>query len=292
MKRKSFCCICLFGFLSCCSSCCSDRLDSNSIFQDDSSNVNNVFDTWLYAHYVKPYNIELQYHLKTIETDYAYTLVPADYDKSVQLAHIILYAWIDAYNQIAGLEFTKKYVPKVLQLVGSPLYSGNGITQEGSTQGGMKVTLYNVNALKLDRAFLQENFIKTMHHEFVHVLLQQVSYDKNFDKITAPSYVNSDWYKKKGTEALAAGFVTPYAMSEPIEDFAETMAAYLVSTTQDWSTYLAVAGPTGSGLLQMKLQSVKDYMANNWAIDMDKLRAEVLVRIDDIVNGKVDLVTL
>ena len=125
-----------------------------------------------------PYNIALKYHMEDIESNHDYTLAPADYDKSVKLAHIVKYAWLETYDEVAGIDFTRQYVPKVLHLVGSAAYEDNGTMVLGTAEGGLKVTLYLVNNLKIDADFLNEYYFKTMHHEFAHILHQTKSYDQ------------------------------------------------------------------------------------------------------------------
>lgn len=52
------------------------------------------------------------YRLQDIESDHNYSLAPAQYEKSVELAHIVKYAWLEAYDEVAGVDFTRKFVPK------------------------------------------------------------------------------------------------------------------------------------------------------------------------------------
>ena len=95
-------------------SCSEDDLDPKSIFEDQPTSEQNDFDKWILANYTMPYNIALKYHMEDIESNHDYTLAPADYDKSVKLAHIVKYAWLETYDEVAGIDFTRQYVPKVL----------------------------------------------------------------------------------------------------------------------------------------------------------------------------------
>ena len=49
------------------------------------------------------------------------------------------------------------------------------------------------------------------------------------------------------------------------------------------------AGATGSGLIQQKLDIVRDYMLSNFGIDLDELREVVQRRQNEVVSGLVDL---
>jgi len=150
------------------SSCTKEEL-GNSIF-DTTSPSRTKFDTWLLDNYNKQYNIELLYKFSDIESDQTYNLTPADVRKSEVLAQIVKYVWIEAYDEVAGIDFTRQYVPKMIQFIGSGAYNANGTVVLGTAKGGLKVTLYSVNDLKLDINFLNEYYFHVMHHEFAHIL--------------------------------------------------------------------------------------------------------------------------
>lgn len=270
------------------SSCSSESLSPTSVFQD-STHEANAFDRWIHDNYVMAYNIDLKYHMEDIETDYNYTLVPADMDKAVKLAHIVRYCWLQAYDEVAGVDFTRRFVPKVLHLVGSPAVGRNGTMVLGTAEGGLKVTLYWVNGLQLDKDFLNYYYFLTMHHEFTHILTHNKNYDTEFQKVSEADYIMGDWYQKYETDALQAGFISNYAMSEYNEDFAETMAFYIVYTPEEWAQRMRMAGTKGASVIETKLNYVKTYMQSAWGIDLDELRDVVRRRMDDVVNGRVDL---
>ena len=269
-------------------SCSDEKLDSTSIFQD-SPQQPNAFDRWIYNNYTMPYNIDLKYHMEDIESNYQFTLVPADLQKSIQVAHIVHYCWLQAYDEVAGPNFTRKYVPKMLHLVGSPAYGRGGTFTAGSAEGGLKVTLYCVNDMKVDRTFLNANYFQTMHHEFTHILTHNKNYDTDFQKISESDYIMGDWYQWTETPALQKGFISAYAMSEYNEDFAETLSFYIIYTPTEWATRMKWAGEKGSAIINQKLRMVRNYMKSMWGIDIDELRDVVQRRIDDVVEGRVDI---
>ena len=45
----------------------------------------------------------------------------------------------------------------------------------------------------------------------------------------------------------------------------------------------------GRDLIEQKLSIMRSYMQDQWGIDIDVLRASILQREQDVVNGKVDL---
>lgn len=285
--------LCMTAGLMTLSSCGEDNPTGESIFVDQQAENQNDFDKWIYKNYTLPYNIKLIYKMQDIEADYDYTLAPADFEKSIKLAHIVKYAWMEAYDEVAGINFTRVYVPKILHFIGSPAYEQDtGTMVLGTAEGGLKVTLFMINSLTISRAYLNTYYFKTMHHEFAHILHQTKSYDPDFDLISEGLYVNGDWYYYSDSEAHQLGFVTPYASSEATEDIAEMTAMYITKTATEWDAIITDAGEDGGAIINKKLEMVKKYMQESWGIDLDELRKVVQRRIDDVASGKVDLENL
>ena len=303
VMMKGLCCIAFFTLHSSLfTSCTKESLDDTSVVKD-SQRTKTAFDKWLDSHFLQPYNIDLKYRLNDSETDFTYTLAPADLNNSIQLAHIVLHAWLQAYDEVAGMDFTRKMAPKVIQFVGSVAWQTDNSAIMGQAEDGMKVTFFGVNRLKLTRAFLNDNYFQSMHHEFTHILTQSKDFDTDFQLISEGQYEPADWYSSGRTEtyALQRGFLSNYAMSEYNEDFAETLAFYLVYTPAEWTAKMATADSdeklenseivhhNGSAIIARKLAMVRSYMLSAWDIDIDQLRSVVQRRMDEIVAGSVDL---
>jgi len=266
--------------------CQDDELSSQSVMTDDGLQYHDPFDDWLYMNYTVPYNIRLKYHMEDIESEYEYTLAPADYDKAVKVAHIFKYTWLEAYDEICGVDFTRRYVPKVMHLVGSAAYARNGTIMMGQAEGGMKITLYAVNQLQLNHTFL-DLYFHTIHHEFAHILHQTKDYPPDFEKISEGRYVSGDWYLETDQHALQTGFVSAYAMSEPREDIAELTAEYITHDADYWQKLMSNAGQQGAAIISMKLDILRAYMLSAWNIDIDELRDIIQRRVDDVIEGKI-----
>lgn len=263
----------------------------NSIFVNPDTTPNK-FDEWLLSNYVYPYNIQVKYRLDDTETDVKYDLVPADYDRAVALMKIVKHVWIEAYDELWGVEQTRIYVPKLIQLIGNVAYTQSGMIL-GQAEGGLKVTLFRVNEIdvkNIDPEQLNEFYFKTMHHEFTHILNQTKPYDPSFERITESDYVGSSWYQIKDAEALAKGCISPYAMDRATEDFAEMVSIYVTRTAEEWEAMMAKAGKTGRPILEKKLEIVYSYMLDSWGVDLDVLRKIVHRRQDEI--SLLDLGTL
>lgn len=270
--------------------CSDEKLDSTSIFQD-SQQERTAFDIWLYNNYVKEYNIDLKYRLEDKETDFQYYLVPADRDQSVRVSHAMLYCWLQAYDEIAGKDFTRTYSPKIIQLVGSYSHNKKGTVKMGTAEDGLKVTIYAVNFFRSDKSTLN-NYFQVMHHEFAHILSQHKDYDTEFRTISDNDYVTGNWSTIQESDALKAGFIDAYAMSEYNEDFAETLSFYLIYTPEEWNQKMRTAGESGAAIINRKLTIIRDYMKSAWDIDIDALRNTLQRRINDVISGKVELDTI
>ena len=289
MKHITLIVFCVFAIIA--SSCSDESIDPKSIF-DTTSPERNTFDTWILNNYITPYNIDFKFKYEDKESDNTYNLVPSEYTRSVALAKMVKYLWIDSYEELLGKDFIRKYCPKMIQLIGSPAYNTSGSVVLGTAEGGLKITLYNVNALNvstLDVNVLNSWYFKTMHHEFAHILHQTKNYSTDFNLIST-NYQSASWVNLSATTALQMGFITPYASSEPNEDFVEIIAMYVTHYSAFWAAQLTAAGTTGGPIILQKFAIVKDYLATSWGIDIDQLRTIVQRRSGLI--GTLDLTTL
>ena len=267
-------------------SCSEDNPSSESIFAKKAVHRDN-FDKWLLNSYTYPYNIDVKYKMEDIYSDMKYHLVPADSAKAAKLSIIAKYLWFDAYAECVDPNFVKANVPRIIHLIGSPAFnSGQGTMVLGTAEGGLVITLYMVNNLTdkmlTDYATVNDYYFHTMHHEFTHILNQKIPYDENFQHISEGNYVSGDWYQKRTSAANKKGFVTPYAMSEPLEDFAEMLSVYVTTSPSGWQKIMDTAGTTGAPFIQAKLDVVRAYMKNSWKLDIDELRSIVLRRASEI----------
>ena len=180
----------------------------------------------------------------------------------------------------------------MINLVGSPAYNNNNTQVLGTAEGGLKVTLYKVNelddAMLHNYATLNLYYFHTMHHEFTHILNQKKPYNTAFNQITESAYVSGDWYFVDNSAAHQAGFVTPYAMSEGTEDFAEMLSVYVTTSSADWDALLTDAGTTGAPIIIQKLDYLRTYMQESWGIDINQLRDVVLRRASELSTLDLD----
>jgi substrate import-associated zinc metallohydrolase lipoprotein len=277
---------------------CKEKLDEESIFKDvpvlDSTSYTYQFDKYLYENYQLKYNIAFQYKLDDESTDMNYNLVPVSYDKAQIVAHAIKYLWLDVYGTQMGEEFLKLYAPRIINVLGSPaINAAQGTETLGVAEGGVKITLYNMNDIDLSNMkWLNKYIFHVMHHEFSHILHQTKSFPKEYEQISAGLYDSQSWQYHSDEEAYALGFVTPYSMSEAHEDFVEVISSYITDTRETWEKrgIVMAADHThiesfdedipGTVIIMTKINMCKDWLSEKYDYTLDSLRAEVQRRQD------------
>ena len=280
--------------------CVKDNLSENSVIRVSETKQND-FDKWLEANFLLPYNIDFKYRFEMNESDMNYFTIPADYEYSIVMAHLVKYLCIETYDEVAGITFTRRYFPKMFFLTGEWEYRNNGTIILGTAEGGKKIFLAGVNLLEqtLEKGYgdfagnptesLNHYFIKTIHHEFTHILNQTIDYPVDFSMITGTDYVADSWSDAPfNTTFLQRGFITDYAQHSDGEDFAEMLSEYITHDQQWWDIQIDKAGEKGY-LINAKLDIVRSYMQDSYNIDIDVLRATVLRRQQDVFDGQVDL---
>ena len=285
------------------SSCRKDEpLSKDSIITMDDY-IQNDFDKWLEANFVNPYNIVFKYRYQIDESNRTYYTIPASYDCAIIMAHIVKYLCIDSYDEVAGVNFTRQYFPKMFFIIGEWEYNNNGTMILGTAEGGKKILLTGVNWIPkvLDGTYsssydiargLNHYYIKTIHHEFTHILNQTKDFPVEFSQITPNDYVYNDWSNAPYNSGyMQRGFISSYAQHSDGEDFAEMLSIYVTNTQEQWDSWMADAGDAAS-LITAKLDLVKSYMLGTYDINIDQLRATILRRQDEVAAGQVDLTSL
>jgi substrate import-associated zinc metallohydrolase lipoprotein len=293
-------------------SCQRDLIEEESVIKDSTVEMND-FDRWLEVNFLKPYNIEFKYRYALNESDMGFYTVPADVNSSIIYAHLVKYLCIDTYDEIAGVSFTRSYFPKMFFLIGTWEYRNNGSIVLGTAEAGKKIMLAGVNELPLVFQYyegaelddyLNTYYIKTIHHEFTHILNQTKAFSDSFKQITSATYV-ADACFDTDNYWRGRGYITAYAQSEPREDFAELLSEYVTHNAAWWDEQISAASKEtaevrktdpsaqdGATLIESKIDIVRNYMQDSWNIDIDVLRDIINRRMGDVVAGKVDLNTV
>lgn len=301
-------------------SCSKDEIKSESVISVDNY-VPNEFDLWLEENFRNPYNIDFKYRYEEIESDLNYYTVPATYEASVKMAHLVKYLCVETYNEVAGIDFTRSQFPKMFFLIGEWEYRNNGSYILGTAEGGRKILLSGLTYLNPilegkdhynDFYFdfgtdvaenLNHFYIKTIHHEFTHILNQTKDYPTAFRQVTPSSYVSDSQFSEPYNSAyLKRGFISAYAQTNTAEDFAEMVSEYVTHSPEWWEAQMKAADTTwsedadqiqtGRVLIEQKLDITREYMHTTWGIDLDELRDCILRRQVDVTSGKIDLTDL
>ena len=152
------------------SACQKDDLNPDSVIKVETAPATEL-DKWLNDNYVKPYNIDFKYRFELNESDMNYYTVPADYDEAVIMAHLVKYLCIDTYDEVASVDFTREYFPKMFFLIGEFEYRNNGTFILGTAEGGKKILLSGVNYLS---AMLKQG-PKALNHYYIKTCLLYTS---------------------------------------------------------------------------------------------------------------------
>jgi substrate import-associated zinc metallohydrolase lipoprotein len=209
-------------------------------------------------------------------------------------------AWIDVYEAEAGSLFVKKYTPKFFILEGSGSYNPDGTTTLGTAEGGRKVVLYQLNYFRTkgmpgfvpsDSTVIKEVF-HTIHHEFGHILHQNVMYPLDYKRITVGLYT-TNWNNISNEDALQDGFVTPYSISGPDEDFVEMVSIMLTEGKAGFDRIVnGITGNSPNGTtaeeaksrLRQKEILVVDYFRTVWKIDFYSLQARTRTAVEALIK--------
>lgn len=287
-----------------------DEIQKESIIVADKDVSDTPFDKWLNTYVVEPYNLKIDWRWTYNDIRLGYYTVPASYESAVILAHVLKHCCLEAYDEAAGISFTRHNFPKQIVFVGTWEYNNNGTKVLGTAEGGKKIWLAGVNHIKeninLGAGQLNSQYLKTMHHEFTHILNQNSPYQVAFKELTKTTYVADSWSKDPyNVDYRKRGYITSYAQHSPGEDFAELYSVYVTSSAETWQSYMDEAVVTTvdengikttdytyQNILQKKIDMVRAYMEKSWGIDMDVMREVLARRLNDVVNGNVDLTDL
>lgn len=262
-------------------SCKKEIVDDSKLRFGTGQPGNAEIDAWLQEHYLKPYNIEVLYRWDASELSTTNTLVPPEEKHVIPVMDIIQKSWIDVYNAMGDPEFIKKHSPKQYLLVGSAEYNSSGGLTTGFAEGGTKIAIFRINWFNIENRSLIKRMLKTVHHEYLHILNQKKNYQPEFELISAQEYT-STFAQLSAQQANDLGFVSSYAASAPGEDIAEMVSIMVTEGRQAYEQMLAnISNPTAVSKLRAKEALIVDYYKTYWNIDFDKL----IEKTQESING-------
>lgn len=227
-------------------------------------------DKWIYDEFTKPYNIEVKYKWDRSELEMNKTLVPVQENKVIPVMETLKKTWIKPYAAIKGEDFIKQMSQKQFVLVGSAQYNSNGTITLGQAEGGKKITMFVINNFAKTNTSEVRRMLKTMHHEFGHILHQKKMFSPLYQTITADGY-DATWFNYTDAQALPLGFISAYARNSVEDDFVEMLAIMLVQGKTAFDAMVNGAG-AGTAALKAKEEIVRSYLKEAYNIDLTELQ--------------------
>jgi substrate import-associated zinc metallohydrolase lipoprotein len=247
-----------------------------------------ALDQWLYDSLTVPYNIAVKYRWDPWELNLDKTLTPPDESKIIPAMSAIKRVWIDPYNEETGSDvFIKKYSPKQFKLVGSVEYNFNGTVLLGQAEGGNNIAFFDINQ-NFDKNAVSSimRMIHTSHHEFAHILHQNVIYPSDFKGVSGRAGFmgyTATWFNVSDAEALHNGYITPYSMASSDEDFVEMVSNMLTLGKTRYEELVNSVEDNVQAVFRSKEQYVVNYFREVWNIDFYSLQTRVNKALNALV---------
>ena len=248
-----------------------ETLNSKSVLTPENT-AKTELDAYIYDNFQKPYNVTVTYRWEATDFELNKFLYPPTQSKVKPLLEIMKKVWISPYEQVAGANFIKEVAPRQISLVGGYNVNESGTITLGFADSGMKITLFNVDQLDAKNHNQMRQYFHTIQHEYCHIINQKKPFDVAYGKLTPADYT-ANWYNVSTTDANNKGFITPYAMANEIEDFAEVTSAMLSMSKADFDAKVnAISDAKGKAFIRQKEAFVVEYFKREWNIDIYKLQ--------------------
>lgn len=235
-----FLAVIMFGVFTACST--SEEKLTESNLNTETPELNET-DQWLRENITNDYNIEINYQWKDGRVDLDKYLYPPTLERVIPFMEIVKKVWIDTYSEIGGEDFIKKIAPRELLLIGGYNINSSGTRTLGFAEGGKNIALFEVDLVNLKSKSGVKQFIRTVLHEYTHILNQQVRYDEEaFKQITPGGYIaqwfNPSDFTERTDIANKLGFITDYSRLNENEDFAEMVETILTNNAEEYQEIL------------------------------------------------------
>ena len=265
---------------------CSDGSDSVGESQIDTNPpILNTLDIWLRNNFVQPYNIEVLYKWDINDTDVDRFLHPP-FEASVRpVANALQKAWIEPYTTVGGPDFIKKIAPRQFTFVGSFNFNPNSPTITlGVAEAGTKITLFNIDFLDFTDINSIKQPLKTVQHEYGHILNQNIPFDVSYGQINPENYT-AQWFNRTDEEARELGYITAYGSSQEGEDFVEMVSEMLTNSKADFDAIVdGIVSDNARSIIRQKEAIVAEYYLTNFGIDIYELQDLIDKATQDLVK--------
>ncbi len=236
--------------------------------------VAGPIDEFIKTNFTDPYNIQVKYKWDPYEIAYNKNITPVLEENTIPALEAVKVIWMQPYEKVIGSAFLRKLAPKQFVLAGSAEYNSDGTITLGEAENGRKITLLVINYFEKSDVTEVTRMLHTIHHEFGHILHQNVLYPREFKQLN-PEWYTASWFNTNTATANAQGLVTPYAKAAADEDFVETLSFLLVEGQARFDAIVAANPGTAATILRTKESIIVDYFQKAYGIDFRALQTEV-----------------
>ncbi|WP_136483168.1 zinc-binding metallopeptidase [Cognatitamlana onchidii] len=261
----------------------SDNVGESQI--DTNPPILNGLDVWLRNNFVTPYNIEILYKWDINDTDIDRFLHPP-FESSVRpVGDALQKAWIEPYTKVGGQDFIKNIAPRQFTFVGSFNFNPNSPTITlGIAEAGTKITLFNIDYLDFSDINSIKQPLKTVQHEYGHILNQNIPFDVTYGQINPQDYT-AQWFNRTDEEARELGYITAYGSSSEGEDFVEMISEMLTNSKSEFDAIVeGISNERARQIIRQKEALVVEYYLTNFGIDFYELQDLVDKATKALVN--------
>ncbi|MEM6846137.1 MAG: substrate import-associated zinc metallohydrolase lipoprotein [Bacteroidota bacterium] len=243
-------------------------------------------DQFIQTEFLDKYGIAVRYRFVDRYVDPANRVAPPRRELVREALDFLLEFWIEPYLQVEnGEEFFKAHVPGEIVLIGSFIFNDDGTVTLGLAESGARITLTEVNNVDDTDPVWVIRQLRTIYHEFAHIVHQRYNLPANFQQISPRGYTSpGSWFTLTDEEALQRGYVSPYATSSFNEDYAETVAHILfdddffetfIDQADDCTDQACIERNEGRALIRQKFNTVIDHHTQNTGVDLLEVRARI-----------------
>lgn len=270
----------------------------NSCYPDESIDVPvneqeenlSELDLYIKDNFTDVYNMAIRYKFVDNYVDPFQKVTPPKLETVRPMLDFIQEFWVDPYLEVEnGEEFFAKHVPSEIVLLGGLIYNENGTVILGTADAGARITFTNVNAIDTENSAWVALQLQTVYHEFAHTVHQNYKLPPSFENITPGGYSGpGSWFTLSDEEALQRGFVSPYATSNPNEDFAETVAFLLydpdfaenyLNDEPNCTTAACISRNEGREKIRQKVSSIVEHYEKVTNVDLYELRGAIQAKL-------------
>lgn len=245
----------------------------------------SALDEYIEENFVEEYNMAIRYRYVDRYVNRDERVTPPKLEVVRPMLDFIQNFWINPYKETTNGEiFFRSHVPPEIIFLGGLIYNSDGTVTLGQADAGARVTFTNVNAIDTEDDNWRTTQLQTVYHEFSHIVHQRYKLPTAFETITTAGYTSAgSWFNLTNAEALARGFVSPYATSSPNEDFAETVAFFLVDPNfyenyinqEDCTSAECAAENQGKAYIAEKVSAIIEHYQKVTGIDLEELRVKL-----------------